>query len=864
MNPWTLVRANRGVAAVLGLLVLSACLLVAAVPKVTQSAYDEALRDTVAGSEPSRTDLVVVSQRRSGSGRPLTPEALLEAERSFRAALPAELRPVVTPLGTGGSHYGVHKDEVPIISVDGQARSYQYLDLGWLSDTGRRVRYVAGRPPGPPGKLDGGPLFEVALARQAAEKMRLSVGATVLLGDTGKLAARVSGLFEPLDPASRYWLHNTAVRQVMEISKPMADHPDWHATGLVSDASLPELGRLYRNTDYRWVIGVDGPAVTTLRAPGLVEAVSAFRGAVPVVLDGPSPGSLETALDALLTEHLTRLRVAESLLLLFVGGLLAVALGVIALAVRLLAERMSHGLALIRARGASLARIAATATATASAVAAPGAVAGYALSYAVPGPVTPIVHLGPLAVVAATALFAAGHAVTHRWPRFDRRDDVVASRPSPRRITAEASVVVLALAGTYLLRSRGLTTQAGERGSDPFLLLVPAGLTLAVALVVVRCYPYPLRLAARLAVRLRPAVPFLGLALAARARPASTLSALILLPALAVAVFGAVISSGLTVTQTTSAWQQVGARARLDSALPVVPETVERIRRVPGVRAVVTATRTATMMRTDMQRVTLLAVDVPSYRAVLRDGPLVLPDAPVLISPDLENRGTIELVGPRPRTLTPGGVVTGLSRVYGGGPLVLAPPDGSPANTVFVDGEGLDAKLLLAAANLPGAQVTTLDGVLEDIAETPFTATIERAFTVATIALAGYALAAVLVALVTGGAERAGALTHLRALGLSQGQARRLTVLEISPMIVLTAVAGLLLGLALPAALGPGVDLSAYTGGLAVEVYPADLTAPVLLTVGLAAAAMLGAFAYAAFGRGRPLGTALRGLRGEE
>ncbi|MEV7013060.1 ATP-binding cassette domain-containing protein [Streptosporangium sp. NPDC051022] len=99
----------------------------------------------------------------------------------------------------------------------------------------------------------------------------------------------------------------------------------------------------------------------------------------------------------------------------------------------------------------------------------------------------------------------------------------------------------------------------------------------------------------------------------------------------------------------------------------------------------------------------------------------------------------------------------------------------------------------------------------------------------ATIALAAYVLVAVLVALVTGGADRAGALIHLRALGLSQAQARRLTVLEISPMIVLTAVAGLLLGLALPAVLGPGVDLSSYTGGLAVEAYPADLVTPVLL-----------------------------------
>ncbi|GAA3511573.1 putative ABC transport system permease protein [Streptosporangium album] len=857
MNAWVLVRVHRGAAAVLGLLVFSACLLVAAVPKATQSSYDEALRDVIATSSASRSDLIMTSARQAGPDGPVTRESLLAMEQSLRAGLPADLLPVVTPLGSGTSHYGLSKPNNSIMSVDGEARIHQALDLSWLSDADGRVRYVAGRPPGPPSRLDGGPLLEVALARRAAEEMRLAVGATILL--TGeKLAARVSGLFEPADAGDRYWQHNAAVRQVMKIRPPRSDVDIWHATGLVSTESLPVLGPLYQNMSYRWVIGVDRSAVTALGAPALIEAVRAFRGAVPVAVTGSSRAALETAFDDLLTGYLARLRVAESLLLLVLGGLLAVAVGVIALAVRLLAERMHRSLALMRARGASLAGVAVTATAVTSTVAVPSALAGYALSYAVPGPLTAIVHLGPLSVVAAAALLAAGHAAAHRWPSLERRDDVTAARPSPRRITVEAVIVVVALAGVYLLRSRGLTTQVGERGPDPLLLLAPAGLTLAVALVVLRCYPFPLRLAVRLAARLRPAVPFLGLTLAARARPASALHALILLPALAVAVFGAVMSGGLAATQEAAAWQRVGAPARLDSDLLIGPEVVDRVRKVPGVRKVVPATRTSAAVGADRLTVTVLAVDVHAYRAILRDSPFALPDAPVLVSPELRGRGVIELPGTPPRELTPGGVVTGLARAYGTGPLILVPPGDSLPNTVLVEGDNLDGRRLLAAAGVPGALVTTLGDVRAEIARAPLTETIRRTFTVVTIAMAGYALAAVMIALVIGAADRNGALSRLRTLGLSEAQARRLTVLEISPIILLTAAAGLLLGLGLPAVLGPGVDLRAYTGDLAVDDYPTDLTMPILLAGGLAATAVLGAFLHAALGRRRSLGSAIR------
>jgi putative ABC transport system permease protein len=129
---------------------------------------------------------------------------------------------------------------------------------------------------------------------------------------------------------------------------------------------------------------------------------------------------------------------------------------------------------------------------------------------------------------------------------------------------------------------------------------------------------------------------------------------------------------------------------------------------------------------------------------------------------------------------------------------------------------------------------------------------------VVTIALAIYAMVAVIVSLVIGAGERARALSFLRTLGLSDRQAQRLTILEIFPMILVTALVGLGLGLGLPAALGPGVDLSSYAGDIPVGDYSLDLITPAALAAGLAAVAVLGAYAHTAISRRRSLGAVLR------
>ncbi|MDF5754097.1 FtsX-like permease family protein [Spongiactinospora sp. TRM90649] len=887
-------RVHPGAAAVLAVLTLSASLLIGGLPRAVQGAYDAALHDVMNGSPATRTDLIVTQTPQTAEETIPTADGFSSADRRWWGLLSPELRAVAESGPASRTHYSAKTEQTPVSGRAGPGhQNYQFVNIGWLSDAERRVRYVEGKPPAAVTSLRQTgkpeiPCFDIALTKEASQRMDLPVGTVLLLGHSDVVAARVTGIFEPLRPADRYWDHNRDLLQVRIQAQPGADNNETHITGLTSAATLPKLNGDSRQLSYRWIIPVGSEKLNARNADGVIDATEAFtdaagtlvigrsvdQGALP---GGGSPGRATTGLGTLLGDFLLRLGNAESLLLLILGGLTAVALGVIALGVQLLTDRLRPTLGLMRARGASLGQVVGTGAGVVALVSVPAALAGYGLSYLVPGPVTASAHLGPVALAVTAVLFAAGRvAVTHRTPLHDRRDDMVARRPSPRRLTVEIVVIALALGGAYLLRTRGLTTSVAERGADPFLMAVPVALTVACALITVRCYPYPLRLIASLATRRPRAVPFLGLTLAARARSFSALPVLILLPALTVSVFASVIAGGLTATQRDAAWQRAGAHARIESTVAIPPDAVERVRRTAGVRDVIPAAKGSVQIGRGSVFGTGFAVDLNAYRRILAGTPLSMPaappdspgpDVPALVSPELAGNSTLQIGWSARFSVAPKGTITTLPGLTGKPRgLIVVPLDANERagtrteiNTLLISGSGLDPARLAAAANLSVPPiVTTVDDELRKITSTPLAGTVQTTLLVVTLALAAYALLAVLIVLVITGADRDTALTYLRTLGMSERQARGLTVLEITPMIVLTALAGLLLGLALPAALGPGIDLSVYAGNAQIDGYPIDVLTPVLLTAGLAAVAVAGAFAHAAVARRRALGGALR------
>ncbi|NRQ38298.1 hypothetical protein HII36_41700 [Nonomuraea sp. NN258] len=859
-----LARVHAGAMAVLFVLALSAGLLVAGLPRAMQGSFDQALRQSLTDASAAQVDFEINVQAQTAD-EDLHERAQFETrDKRWRSLVPETLRPLVVPPGMGNSHMSARTILTPVNGTGGST----YINLGWLSDAEQRVRWVQGRQPGDPRAMEFQgetiPLFEVGVVDSALTAMNLELGQVKILGENRFVAVKLVGAFQPVNPADEYWTHHPNLIRVETLQPPGKLDLERHITSLLPDSGLRVLSGEGRNLFYSWVLPVDPDAANAQRVSELTSAITAFgREVVVQSSQNSSQYRLDTGLPKLLSDFTAALATAQTVMYLVLGGLLLVAIGVIVLAVQLLIDRLDHTLTLARARGAALRQVAVAGTGLTALAVVPAALAGYGLSYLVPGPVLPMVHLAPaVLVVAALAFTAVRLAITHRAPLHERRDDVATARPSAKRITVELLVIVLALAGAYLLRTRGLTTQVAREGQDPFLLLVPIALTLAAALITLRCYPYPLRLIVRLASRRRGAVPFLGLTRAARARAVSVLPVLILLPALAVSVFASVISGGIADTQRLASWQGVGAPIRITSNVTIPDDVIAKIRAMDGVDLVVPAQTGRVQVGFGAERAEAVAVDLGQWRRLLDGAPITLPAEPsaggALVSRDLRGRGTFEIGWQERVKVTTNGVIDALPGFFTEGRFMVLPFEVNKApavNTLLIKG---DVPVAALAELVPSAEVASQAQRLAGIQDDPLTDTIRTTLLVVTAALAAYALVAVVVSLVIGAADRARALSFLRTLGLSDRQAQRLTVLEVLPLILVTALVGLALGLGLPAALGPGVDLSAYAGDVPVGDYSPDLITPVVLAAGVAAVAVLGAYAHTAISRRRALGAVLR------
>ncbi|WP_067132617.1 FtsX-like permease family protein [Microtetraspora malaysiensis] len=824
-----LFAAHRGTAALLALLTLAGSLLLAGLPRALEASLDKSAETMLRTSPPLTTALTVVLDGAYSFSQPTSVDAMTRANSSWRSAMPPTGRGILDGIPRFG--HGMRNKM--------QIGRHRYLTLGWDNDIANRIRYVAGGPPGP---SDEQRQYEVSFPAAPAAELGIKLGDTI--GFEGYQAV-VSGLWEPLAPDDVYWTaYHSGAAKIVKSRPPGGDEDDLLISGLANGDALAS-GDL--QLIYSWTFQVNPAAVTARNGRDVLDALaeadrvvrSAPRG-FSVSTGIPFQGedtTLVTGLDQLIKEFLDRLATTRALMAVLLGGFAVACLGTIALAVRLIGARMHGALSLMRARGASLPRVTIVGGGVVALAIAPAALVGAGLSLLVPGPFLPILLLGPVALAVAAIAYAGGAtAHTHRQPLNERRDDVVTRRPSPRRIALEVLVVLLGAGGVQLLRTRGL-------GDDPFMMVVPALLTVAAALVALRVYPFPLRLLLRLAARRRDAAPYLGLAMAARAATGATLPVLTLLPALAICAYSAVTADGLSTAQRLAAWQQVGAEIRVQRSEGIPADLIERIRKTPGVNQVVPAAvgKTHAEVGFTGRDTAVVAVDLNAYRKLVAGSPLEVPTAPAsgaLVSSDMATMASFDIAWPERLTVQPKGKIASLPGVdttdLG---LIVLPALPQHTNTLLISGDAEAVKAAMPA----GTVIHTVDGTLTEITSVPLTSTLMTGLRVVTLALAAYALAAVAIMLVSGAAERSRALILLHAIGLTRRQAKGMTVLEIGPVLVLSVLAGLALGLGLPTLFGDGIDLSAYAG-LRFGDYPIDPVMPALLAGGMAVAALAGVY----------------------
>lgn len=104
-----------------------------------------------------------------------------------------------------------------------------------------------------------------------------------------------------------------------------------------------------------------------------------------------------------------------------------------------------------------------------------------------------------------------------------------------------------------------------------------------------------------------------------------------------------------------------------------------------------------------------------------------------------------------------------------------------------------------------------------ELSDSPLQRGARNLYLAAVTAGAGYSVLALLLSLMAAAPGLLALLARLRTLGMPQRQSRRLVLLEMLPQVLLAAVGGVLVGLAVVPLLGPGIDLHALTFGSSVR-----------------------------------------------
>ncbi|MFD6294726.1 FtsX-like permease family protein [Streptomyces sp. NPDC060235] len=857
--PWvrTRLRAAPAAALALALLVALTAALAAAFPRAVDRYEDAGLRRALDDASPRRTTVQFFAPRPDielslGEGENALREAALR--KGYDAVLAAVDKPLVADRAQ--SSYGVRTSDPTGASDSFLARPSGLpprVALVAQNALGAHSRPVSGRLPRATDPVTATTsAVEAAVTTETARTLHIKVGSVIHVPglERAPLAVRITGIVAPREPDGAYWMSTPLIREPSLIQLPSDGGTYWIGALLLAPDAGPVLLGTPGKPERYWQVAPDTSGPTAHDVSGLASAVAALES-------GPGLARIRERVDPLtdattdldeVLSSFTELRSGIAPLVAVAAfGAGTVAAVVVLMASGLAAERRRGELALLRARGGSLPGVLGRLLAETAVVAVPAGALGLgAALLAVPhGRVSSAVAAALAVTVLACVALPVRAAFAHRVVRVHGgREDIASVRPSRRRTVAELTVLVLATAAVAALR-RGGTDDAGSSGGsgDQLVALAPVLVGVIAALVLVRLYPFPLRRLAGPAGRLRGVVAPLSLARAGRTSASTALPLLALLTALTTAAFGGSVLAGVHTARDHAALLATGADARIEATHALPTALPGRIRGTRGVREAVpvsvayraqagrgsgTAGETAALVGVEPgpygQLSRELALGGFPARTLRATGPgsgsggdSGKAVVPALASPALADRfGT----APFSVRLEDGSTVT--VRIAAVRDVTPAVPD---LDFLVVDREALTRRaarptaLLLTGGHLDGAALRRAAGDGVDVrlraevraayVDSPLQSGAERIYTAAVAAGAGYAVLALLLALVRAAPERSALLARLRTMGLTRAQGRRLLVLESLPQALLAAVGGALTGWAAIRLLAPGLDLTA-------------------------------------------------------
>ncbi|PUA79060.1 hypothetical protein C7S10_21560 [Nocardioides currus] len=851
-------RADWPLLLLTGLVVALTVGLAAAVDPVTERAADRAIAAAVHDAGASGAVVATLpawyDDPRGKTRDPSTAVQVRQDADYARQALPAGLDAVLRP--------GVAWVTTPTLQVR-QVGPTKLLQLAFVDTAGEApaVTYDEGGPPrAVPRRALG--LVEVALSQTVADALELEAGDRRTVQDEQGRSAklRVSGVFTPGDPDAEAW--DVSARLLHPVQGTADGLPYTSAAALVSAGSLADLRLVLPADDLtrRVSFRPDPSRVRWLAARSLEREIVSLQASASL-----SRG--DVAWDSLLGSTLERARAdiasargrADVLLI----GLLAATLLVLVLAAQLLVLRRRDPLTMARQRGASLASIGLELLVEGLTVAVLGAVVGLGAVVLVTGSAG-WAWAVPVAVVAALASPVLGASWADVWAGARR---VPANRSARRtatrtrllrRLAVETAVLLVAALSFSALLQRGVAGD-GAAGGDVTAASAPTWWAVAGALVLLRVLPVPVRWALRATRRSPGGVGFFVAARIGEAG-ARALPVLVVVVAVAGITLGASLAESDRAGQTSAALSSVGGDARIDADPQAdLAQLAEDAEDEPGVDAAAAA-RVEDGARLSSggasQAVRLVVVDAGDYAALLAASNLA--DAPqlgrldaadgdevpaLLVGGDSVLRDTaslrwedtsvpIDVVGTAPdvdASAAPVLVVDTDSFAAAG---AVALPD-----TLWVVGTGTDAALDRIASRVDGVDsVVRLSDELEARRTAPLPSALIDLAVASSVLLLVLGILGLLLSAAAQAPERARSLGRLRALGLPQGEVRRVLVGELAVPVAVAALAGWLLGVACSYAM-----LGSLTAGSPTDVEVSWWTigvVPILVVAAVAVAVL--------------------------